>query len=87
MKLAKEKKCTFLTFILPLRKFLQPFCLSQFIEYWNIYNFTYQKTISYAFLLVFKIVKNLQYILKYNPTYCNFNETDMVLFYVFNDIF
>ena len=45
------------------------------------------KTISYAFFLVFKIVKNLQCILKYNPMYCKFNETDMVLFHVFNDIF
>ena len=65
----KKKECIFVAFVLPEGNF---FCvLSQCIVYWmnfqNIYTFTYHKTLLHKLLLfVFKIVENLQFVLKAN---------------------
>ena len=65
----RKKSALFVKFILSERNFFKTWVLSQSIAYWinfqNIYTFTYQKILLHTFLLlVFKIVESRQCILK-----------------------
>ena len=72
---ARKKKAFFVSFILSEGKFFTIYVLSQCVVYWinfqNIHSFTYQKILFHTLLLlVFKIVKNLQCILKLTQFPC-----------------
>ena len=80
----KRKKSAFFYLLCPMEVFLTS-VLSKWIVYWinfqNIYTFTYQKTLLHTLLLlVFKIIESLQFILKGKKYYfADFNKFNVFI--------
>ena len=84
MELTKEKRALFVSFILSEGNFFNICVLAQCIAYWihfqNMHTFTYQKILLHALLLlVFKMVEDLQRILKGIRKFASFLQKERII--------